>query len=153
MLINQENEDRYKFERKKKYNDKDNNNNNNELNEIENENEINNADEEENIDNNTKEEADENINNQNNTMGETQASIPYIIEEQENLIANHMDIIKNEAKLLTEEGNLISKIKGITEDNYTMEEYVPKIEEIIDTKLNYFKELKQKIKEYKSLLG
>ena len=64
-----------------------------------------------------------------------------------------MEIIKSEAKLLTEEGNLISKIKGITEDNYTMEEYVPKIEEIIGTKLNYFKELKQKIKEYKSLLG
>ena len=57
-----------------------------------------------------------------------------------------MDIIKNEAKLLTEEGNLISKIKGITEENYTMEEYVPKIEDIIETKLSYFKELKQKIK-------
>ena len=63
-----------------------------------------------------------------------------------------MDIIKSEAKLLTEEGNLISKIKGITEENYTMEEYVPKIEDIIETKLSYFKELKQKIKEYKSIL-
>ena len=62
-----------------------------------------------------------------------------------------MDIIKSEAKLLTEEGNLISKIKGITEENYSMEEYVPKIEEIIGMKLNYFKQLKQKIKEYKAL--
>ena len=156
MLINQENEDRHKFERKKKFNDKDKDkdkNFNKELNDIEKEmeNEINNAEEEENIDN-TKEEADDNT-NQNNTMGDTQSNIPYIIEEQENLIANHMDIIKSEAKLLTEEGNLISKIKGITEDNYTMEEYVPKIEEIIQTKLNYFLELKQKIKEYKTLLG
>ena len=156
MLINQENEDRHKFERKKKFNDKDKDkdkNFNKELNDIEKEmeNEINNAEEEENIDN-TKEEADDNT-NQNNTMGDTQSNIPYIVEEQENLIANHMDIIKSEAKLLTEEGNLISKIKGITEDNYTMEEYVPKIEEIIETKLNYFKELKQKIKEYKSLLA
>ena len=80
-------------------------------------------------------------------------NIPYIIEEQEALIANHMDIIKSEAKLLTEEGNLISKIKGITEENYTMEEYVYKIEDIIKTKLKYFQDLKQKIKEYKSLLG
>ena len=64
-----------------------------------------------------------------------------------------MDIIKNEAQLLTEEGNLISKIKGITDENYTMEEYVPKIEEIIEAKLDYFRDLKQKIQEYKSLLG
>ena len=149
MLINQENEDRHKFERKKKYNDK--NKNINEI-EKEKENEINNAEEEENLDN-TKEDGDENTNSKNNMMGDTQSSIPYIIEEQENLIANHMEIIKSEAKLLTEEGNLISKIKGITDDNYTMEEYVPKIEEIIGTKLNYFNELKQKIKEYKSLLG
>ena len=90
---------------------------------------------------------------ESNMFGETQSNIPYIIEEQENLIANHMDIIKNEAQLLTEEGNLISKIKGITEENYSMEEYVPKIEQIIEEKLNYFKELKQKIKDYKSLLG
>ena len=148
MLINQENEEHYKFERKRKYYDKDNNNEN----ENENENEVNNAEEEENIDNN-KEEIDNNINEQNNMMGETQTNIPYIVEEQEALISNHMDIIKSEAKLLTEEGSLISKIKGITDENYTMEEYVPKIEDIIETKLNYFKELKQKIKEYKSLLG
>ena len=88
-----------------------------------------------------------------NILGETQSNIPYIIEEQENLISDHMDIIKSEAKLLTEEGNLISKIKGITDENYTMDEYVPKIEEIIEAKLSYFKELKQKIKDYKSLLG
>ena len=92
---------------------------------------------------------------ESNLLGETQTNIPYIIEEQENLISEHMDIIKREAKLLTEEGNLISKIKGISDEdeNYSMEEYVPKIEEIIQTKINYFKELKQKIKDYRSLLG
>ena len=88
-----------------------------------------------------------------NKEKEEENPLPYIVEEQEALIGNHMDIIKSEAKLLTEEGNLISKIKGITEENYSMEEYVPKIEEIIQMKLNYFKQLKQKIKEYKSLLG
>ena len=101
--------------------------------------------------------SDEIISNkkESNLLGETQTNIPYIIEEQENLISEHMDIIKIEAKLLTEEGNLISKIKGITDEdeNYTMDEYVPKIEEIIQAKINYFKELKQKIKDYRSLLG
>ena len=140
MMINQEKEEHHKFQRRKKYNkesknepEKNQNEENNEEDEVKNE------------------ETDENANGQN-AMGETQ-NIPYIVDEQENLISNHMDIIKSEAQLLTEEGNLISKIKGITEENYSMEEYVPKIEEIIEIKLNYFRELKQKIKEYKSLLG
>ena len=76
-----------------------------------------------------------------------------IHEEQENIISQHINIIKNEAQLLSEEGNLLSKIKGINDENYTMEEYVPKIEEIINSKLSYFKELKQKIKEYKSFIN
>jgi len=141
MLINQENEERHKFERRKKYNDN--------KNHVENENDGNYEKENNNIND---EEEDNNLNNENNMMEEGQ-NMPYIAEEQEALIANHMDIIKSEAQLLTEEGNLISKIKGITEENYSMEEYVPKIEDIIETKLNYFRELKQKIKEYKSLLS
>ena len=104
---------------------------------------------------------DENNYNEQNEDDSKEEKVPtnmeekynYIADEQEKLIANHMDIIKNEAQLLTEEGNLISKIKGITEENYSMEEYVPKIEEIIDSKLKYFRELKKKIKKYKSLLG
>ena len=150
MLISKENENHYKFEKKRIINNN-NNVNNDKIVEHEIENEMINGEKEENIE--KKDELDENANNKTDTMGETQTDIPYIIEEQENLIANHMDIIKSEAKLLTEEGNLISKIKGITEENYTMEEYVPKISDIIETKLNYFKELKQKIQEYKSLLG
>ena len=96
------------------------------------------------------------IKNNENELVESKEEINLqqnIFEEQENLIGEHMDIIKSEAKLLTEEGNLISKIKGITEENYSMEEYVPKIEEIIQMKLNYFKQLKQKIKEYKAMAG
>ncbi len=38
----------------------------------------------------------------------------------------------------------------MSEENYSMEEYMPKLEEIINLKLNYFKELKQRIQEYKS---
>ena len=155
MLINKQNEESNKFEEKQKIykneirkdkdkeTDKENINNNNINNEEQNEinnNVINNEDEEKTL------ELD-----QNNNINEE--NIPYIVEEQEALIANHMDIIKSEAKLLTEEGNLISKIKGITEENYTMDEYIYKIEDIIKTKLKYFQELKQKIKEYKSLLG
>ena len=111
---------------------------------------INNNNNNDNIRNN---EEETKLEEQEQSTNINEENIPYIVEEQEALIANHMDIIKSEAKLLTEEGNLISKIKGITEENYTMDEYVYKIEDIIKTKLKYFQDLKQKIKEYKSLLG
>ena len=154
MLINKQNEEKHKFEAKPKKNANNENKpkQNEEQNiekEIEKENDENK--EEEKIDNQSEE--NEKVQDIEPSTNVNEENIPYIIEEQEALIANHMDIIKSEAKLLTEEGNLISKIKGITEENYTMEEYVYKIEDIIKTKLKYFQDLKQKIKEYKSLLG
>jgi kinesin family protein 2/24 len=154
MLINKQNEDKHKFEAKPKAHK----NNENKSKKVEEKNlekekeKLNEKNEEEiNIEENKAEEEKVEEREQSTNMNEE--NIPYIIEEQEALIANHMDIIKSEAKLLTEEGNLISKIKGITEENYTMEEYVYKIEDIIKTKLKYFQDLKRKIKEYKSLLG
>ena len=154
MLINKQNEEKHKFEAKPKVH-KNNENKNKKVEEknLEKEKEkLNEKNEEEiNIEENKAEEEKVEEREQSTNMNEE--NIPYIIEEQEALIANHMDIIKSEAKLLTEEGNLISKIKGITEENYTMEEYVYKIEDIIKTKLKYFQDLKRKIKEYKSLLG
>ena len=150
MLINKQNEEKPKFEAKSKINTN-----------CENKNKIKeeHKNEKENIEDKKEEEIIDNINEEEkvdepeSSTNINEENIPYIVEEQEALIANHMDIIKSEAKLLTEEGNLISKIKGITEENYTMEEYVYKIEDIIKTKLKYFQDLKQKIKEYKSLLG
>ncbi len=73
-------------------------------------------------------------------------------EKQDYLISSHMNVIKDEAKLLTEEGNLISNIKGITNENYTMDEYAKRLEEIIERKLEYYKELKKKIEEYKKMV-
>ena len=73
-------------------------------------------------------------------------------EKQDYLISSHMNVIKDEAKLLTEEGNLISNIKGVTDENYTMDEYAKRLEEIIERKLEYYKELKKKIEEYKKMV-
>ena len=160
MLINKQNEDKkHRFEIKSqtftnpdiniKLNEEKNIEQNKQENKKEQEQEpVENKNEEEKI-----EEQDQEQEQNSKVLLMSEENIPYIVEEQEALIANHMEIIKSEAKLLTEEGNLISKIKGITDENYTMEEYVYKIEDIIKTKLKYFQELKQKIKEYKTLLG
>ena len=119
-----------------------------------NENKENQADKDFNDINHNKEDNNENINinktEESSTNINTMLIDNNIQEQQENIISNHINIIKNEAQLLSEEGNLISKIKGIAEENYSMEEYMPKIEEIIQIKLSFFKDLKQKIIEYKS---
>jgi hypothetical protein len=61
-----------------------------------------------------------------------------------------MSIIKEDAKMLTEEGNLITKIKGINNENdANMDEYVGALEKIIAHKINSYKELQSQINIYK----
>ena len=75
-----------------------------------------------------------------------------IFEERENILSSHMNIVKREAILLSEEGKLISKIKGIdNKNNFNMEDYTPNLENIINEKIELYKELKKKILEYKKV--
>ena len=77
--------------------------------------------------------------------------IPDLLEEEDKLISSHMNLLKDEAKLLTEEGNLISQIKCVKENPYPMDEYALQLENIITKKLQYYKELKQQLLNYKAL--
>ena len=74
-----------------------------------------------------------------------------IIEDEDDIVATHMDVIKQDAKMLTEEGELITKIKGIedSEENFTMEEYLKRLENIIDKKIDIYSGLINKIDVYK----
>lgn len=74
-----------------------------------------------------------------------------IIEEQEFLISSHMNVIKEEAKMLTDEGCLISSVKGINKETILMEEYALRLEKIICKKLQHYKELKKKISNYNKI--
>ena len=62
-----------------------------------------------------------------------------------------MDVIKQDAKMLTEEGELITKIKGIedSEENFNMEEYLKRLENILDKKIDIYSGLQGKIDVYK----
>ena len=63
-----------------------------------------------------------------------------------------MNVIKDDAKILTEEGELITKIKGINSDlneEFTMDEYLNRLEMIIDKKINMYSDLKDKLDIYK----
>lgn len=76
-----------------------------------------------------------------------------LVDIEDVIINLHMSIIKEDAKLLTEEGDLITNIKGIGEEaNFEMETYADKLEAIINKKIILYSNLKDKIDEYKRLL-
>ena len=61
-----------------------------------------------------------------------------------------MSIIKEDAKLLTEEGDLISNIKGVGKEvDFKMDEYIAGLEKIIGRKLMIYGNLKKKVDMYK----
>ena len=109
---------------------------NNEMeNEENNENEINEEFEEEEEEIIQKEEKD-NDNNINN-IGE-------------DIINKHMVIIKESANILSEEGDLITNIKGVgKKQNFTLDNYIDGLELIVDKKLDMYQEIKNKIKKYR----
>ena len=65
-----------------------------------------------------------------------------------------MEVIKQDAKLLTEEGKLISLIKGIgaEEEKIEVDEYIKRLENVLDQKINLYSGLHNKIDIYKGHL-
>ena len=111
---------------------------NNEMeNEENNENEINEELEEEEEEIIQKEENDNDNDNNINNIGE-------------DIINKHMVIIKESANILSEEGDLITNIKGVgKKQNFTLDNYIDGLELIVDKKLDMYQEIKNKIKKYR----
>ena len=73
-----------------------------------------------------------------------------IIEEEDDIINYHMNIIKEDARLLTQEGDLISNIKGVgKEEDFKIDEYIGGLDQIIQQKLKYYNQMKDKVDKYK----
>ena len=77
-----------------------------------------------------------------------------IIQDEDDIINMHMEVIKQDAKLLTEEGKLISLIKGIgtEEEKIEVDEYIKRLENVLDQKINLYSGLQDKIDVYKGHL-
>ena len=68
----------------------------------------------------------------------------------EDIINKHMVIIKESANILSEEGDLITNIKGVGKvQNFTLDDYIDGLEIIVDKKLEMYEEIKTKIKKYR----
>ena len=68
----------------------------------------------------------------------------------DDIINKHMVIIKESANILSEEGDLITNIKGVGKvQNFTLDDYIDGLENIVDKKLDMYQDIKNKIKKYR----
>jgi kinesin family protein 2/24 len=74
-----------------------------------------------------------------------------IVEAEDEIVNTHMNVIKNDAKMLTDEGELITKIKGLglNKEYFSMDEYIIQLEQMIDKKISLYSDLKGKLNIYK----
>lgn len=72
-----------------------------------------------------------------------------LVEEEEELRNKHLEYLKEAAKLLTEEGELISNVQGFGNEDYDMDEYVNRMERIIKRNLEIYGDLQKRIVTFK----
>lgn len=72
-----------------------------------------------------------------------------LVEEEEELRNQHLEYLKEAAKLLTEEGELISNVQGFGNEDYDMDEYVVRMEKIIKRNLQIYGDLQNRINRFK----
>ena len=74
-------------------------------------------------------------------------------QQYDDLVNDQIEELNSQQKYLTDDGNLISKFKGLTKNNEGKQIYKPVIENIIQSKMNYLNKLQDNIIEYKNLLN
>ena len=93
----------------------------------------------------------------NNNVGEEyfafQEKVTNILEEQEEVFATHMAAIKEDAKLLTQESELISKVQGVGYVDFDVDSYVDKLQNFVKKKLKMYNLLAKKIDHFKKCLS
>ena len=73
-----------------------------------------------------------------------------LVEDEDDIINYHMTIIKEDARLLSQEGDLITNIKGVgKEEDFKMDEYISGLDKIIEQKLKFYNNMRGKVDKYK----
>ena len=73
-----------------------------------------------------------------------------LVEDEDDIINYHMNIIKEDARLLSQEGDLITNIKGVgKEEDFKMDEYIAGLDKIIEQKLKLYNNMRGKVDKYK----
>ena len=73
-----------------------------------------------------------------------------LVEDEDDIINYHMNIIKEDARLLSQEGNMITNIKGVgKEEDFKMDEYIAGLDKVIEQKINLYNNIRKKVDKYK----
>ena len=76
-----------------------------------------------------------------------------IVNLESDIINTHMNTIKAAASVLSEEGDLITNIKGVgKEEDFTLDEYIDGLEKILEKKISMYGDIKDKIEIYKKAI-
>ena len=71
----------------------------------------------------------------------------------EDIINTHMVYLREAANILSEEGDLVTNIKGVgKKNNITLDQYISSLEKIVDKKLDMYGDIKGKIRKYKKFV-
>lgn len=78
-----------------------------------------------------------------------------MLMEEEKVLYNHLECVKQEAQLITIEGEIITRLENAMSegDTYDMQEYLVTAEEIAEKKLAMYTSLLDNIKGFKSKFG
>ena len=68
------------------------------------------------------------------------------------MFATHMAAIKEDAKLLTQESELISKVQGVGYVDFDVDSYVEKLQNVVKKKLKMYNLLAKKMEHFKKAL-
>merc|ERR1711991_764291 len=77
-------------------------------------------------------------------------TVDKIFEEEEQLLNLHMSTIQESAELLTSEGKLLQMVQG--QDDYEIDSYAEKLEEILERKMTLTENLSRKLKKFRESL-
>ena len=71
------------------------------------------------------------------------------MEAEDEIVSQHINIITEEAAMLSEEGNLIKSIKRENTQNMNIDDYVESLISILNKKIDNYSSIKQNIGFYK----
>lgn len=72
-----------------------------------------------------------------------------IVDEEEELRNKHLAYLREAAQLLTEEGQLISNVQGVGNEEYDIDTYVNRMERIIARNLEIYTDLQKRVGKFK----
>ena len=76
-----------------------------------------------------------------------------LVDEEEQLLSLHMKTIQRNADILTQEGELLSKVEGGDDVDYDIDEYASHLEKLLGEKLGMMQDLQDKVKMFRRHLA